>query len=298
MTRDLVGYGRTPPDPQWPNGARVAVQFVINYEEGAENSVLNGDERSEAFLSEMVGAASHAGRAMAMESLYEYGSRAGFWRLHRLFAERGLPVTVFGVAKAMAMNPEAVAAMLEADWEIASHGLRWIDYQYVPEEVERAHIAEAIALHEKLTGSRPLGWYQGRTSPNTARLVAEEGGFLYDADSYADDLPYWDRQHGRPQLIVPYTLDVNDMKIVALNGFTEGEQFFRHMRDTFDQLCEEGGRMMSVGLHGRIAGKPGRARALARFLDHVTASGPDGRPRAWIARRIDIARHWMEHFPA
>lgn len=290
--RDLVGYGRTPPDPQWPSGARVAVQFVINYEEGAENSVLNGDERSEAFLSEMVGATSHAGRAMAMESLYEYGSRAGFWRLHRLFTERGLPVTVFGVAKAMEMNPEAVAAMQEADWEIASHGLRWIDYQYVPEEVERTHIAEAIALHEKLTGSRPLGWYQGRTSPNTARLVAEEGGFLYDADSYADDLPYWDRQYGKPQLIVPYTLDVNDMKIVALNGFTEGEQFFRHMRDTFDQLAEEGGRMMSVGLHGRIAGKPGRARALARFLDHVTASGD-----AWIARRIDIARHWMEHFP-
>jgi peptidoglycan/xylan/chitin deacetylase (PgdA/CDA1 family) len=193
----------------------------------------------------------------------------------------------------MEMNPEAVAAMQHADWEIASHGLRWIDYQYVPEEVERAHIAEAIALHEKLTGSRPLGWYQGRTSPNTARLVAEEGGFLYDADSYADDLPYWDRQHGKAQLIVPYTLDVNDMKIVALNGFTEGEQFFRHMRDTFDQLREEGGRMMSVGLHGRIAGKPGRARALARFLDHVTASGD-----AWISRRIDIARHWMEVHPA
>jgi putative urate catabolism protein len=288
MTRDLVGYGASPPDPQWPNGARVAVQFVINYEEGAENSVLNGDERSEAFLSEMVGAASHPARAMAMESLYEYGSRAGFWRLHRLFTERHLPVTVFGVAKAMEMNPEAVAAMLAADWEIASHGLKWIDYQYVPEEIERAHIAEAVALHQKLTGSRPLGWYQGRTSPNTARLIAEEGGFLYDADSYADDLPYWKGQ----QLIVPYTLDVNDMKIVALNGFTEGEQFFRHMRDTFDQLREEGGRMMSVGLHARIAGKPGRARWLARFLDHVMASGD-----AWVARRIDIARHWMEVHP-
>jgi putative urate catabolism protein len=288
LPRDLVGYGQTPPDPQWPNGARVAVQFVVNYEEGAENSVLNGDKGSEAFLSEMVGAPSHPDRAMAMESLYEYGSRAGFWRLHRLFSERQLPVTVFGVAKALEMNPEAVAAMLAADWEIASHGLRWIDYQYVPEEVERAHIAEAIALHERLTGTRPLGWYQGRTSPNTARLVAEEGGFLYDADSYADDLPYWQGQ----QLIVPYTLDVNDMKIVALNGFTEGEQFFRHMRDTFDQLREEGGRMMSVGLHARIAGKPGRARWVARFLDHVMQSGD-----AWVARRIDIARHWMEAHP-
>lgn len=292
VIRDLVGYGSTPPDPRWPGGARVAVQFVVNYEEGAENSVLNGDAGSEAFLSEMVGAASHPARAMAMESLYEYGSRAGFWRLHRLFAERDLPVTVFGVARAMEMNPAAVQAMLAAGWEIASHGLRWIDYQYVPEEVERDHIAKAVALHERLTGARPLGWYQGRTSPNTARLVAEEGGFAYDADSYADDLPYWDTRFGRPQLVVPYTLDVNDMKMVALNGFTEGEQFFRHMRDTFDQLREEGGRMMSVGLHARIAGKPGRARWLARFLDHVLASGD-----AWVARRIDIARHWMEVHP-
>jgi putative urate catabolism protein len=293
MTRDLAGYGPTPPDPRWPGGARVAVQFVINYEEGAENSVLNGDKGSEAFLSDMVGAASHPDRAMAMESLYEYGSRAGFWRLHRLFTARGVPVTVFGVAKAMEMNPAAVEAMRAAGWEIASHGLRWIDYQYQPEEVERAHIAEAIALHTRLTGSRPLGWYQGRTSPNTARLVAEEGGFLYDADSYADDLPYWDHRHGRAQLIVPYSLDANDMKMVALNGFTEGAQFFNYLRDTFDQLREEGGRMMSVGLHGRIAGRPARTRAVARFLDHVLASGD-----AWIARRIDIARHWMEVHPA
>lgn len=291
--RDLGGYGASPPDPRWPSGARIAVQFVINYEEGAENSVLNGDKGSEAFLSEMVGAASHPDRAMAMESLYEYGSRAGFWRLHRLFTERALPVTVFAVAQAMAMNPQAVDAMLAADWEIASHGLRWIDYQYLPEATERAHIADAIALHTRLTGSRPLGWYQGRTSPNTARLVVEEGGFLYDADSYADDLPYWDRRHGRAQLVVPYTLDVNDMKMVAYNGFTEGEQFFRYLRDTFDQLREEGGRMMSVGLHGRIAGRPARARALGRFLDHVIAA-----PDAWVARRIDIARHWMEVHPA
>lgn len=291
--RDLVGYGATPPEARWPGGARVAVQFVINYEEGAENSVLNGDKGSEAFLSDMVGAASHPARAMAMESLYEYGSRAGFWRLHRLFAERSVPVTVFGVAAAMAANPAAVEAMLKADWEIASHGYRWIDYQYVAEEVEREHIAKAIALHTELTGARPLGWYQGRTSPNTARLVVEEGGFLYDADSYADDWPYWDRRHGKPQLIVPYSLDANDMKIVSLNGFTEGEQFFRYLCDTFEQLREEGGRMMSVGLHGRIAGRPARARAVARFVDHVIASGD-----AWIARRVDIARHWLEVHPA
>jgi len=296
--RDLIGYGATPPDPQWPGGASVAVQFVINYEEGAENSVLNGDAGSEAFLSEMVGAASHPARAMAMESLYEYGTRAGFWRLYRLFKQRRLPVTVFGVAQSMARNPEAVEAMLEADWEIATHGWRWIDYQYVPEDIEREHIAQAIATHMELTGQRPLGWYQGRTSPNTARLIAEEGGFLYDADSYADDLPYWDWQHahlrgGRPQLIVPYTLDANDMKFVALNGFTEGEAFFRYLRDSFDQLREEGGRMMSIGLHGRVVGKPARARALARFLDHVMESRD-----AWVARRIDIARHWMTVHPA
>jgi putative urate catabolism protein len=293
MSRDLIGYGALPPDPRWPGGARVAVQFVINYEEGAENSVLNGDAGSEAFLSDMVGAASHPARAMAMESLYEYGARAGFWRLHRLFTRAGLPVTVFGVARAMAMNPDAVAAMIAADWEIASHGYRWIDYQNVPEDVERDHIARAIALHTQLTGRRPLGWYQGRTSPQTARLIAEEAGFAYDADSYADDLPYWDRQHGRAQLIVPYALDANDMKMVALNGFTEGDQFCRYLIDTFEQLREEGGRMMSVGLHARIAGRPARARALARFVDHVVASGD-----AWVARRIDIARHWMEVHPA
>ena len=291
--RDLIGYGATPPEAAWPGGARIAVQFVINYEEGAENSVLNGDKGSESFLSEMVGAASHDDRAMAMESLYEYGSRAGFWRLYRLFTARELPVTVFGVARAMAMNPGAVDAMLAAGWEIASHGYRWIDYQNVSAEVEREHIAEAIALHTRLTGSRPLGWYQGRSSPNTARLVAEEGGFVYDADSYADDLPYWDHRHARPQLIVPYTLDANDMKFVAQNGFTEGDQFFRYLRDSFDQLHAEGGRMMSIGLHARIAGRPARARALTRFLDHIEAAGD-----VWVARRIDIARHWMELHPA
>jgi allantoinase len=292
-SRDLVGYGQSPPDPKWPKGARIAVQFVINYEEGAEANILNGDAGSEAFLSEMVGASSRPGaRAMAMESLYEYGSRAGFWRLHRLFTRRGLPVTVFGVAKAMEANPEAVGAMQAAGWEIASHGLRWIDYQDVPEETERDHIRQAIALHTALTGERPLGWYQGRTSPNTARLVAEEGGFVYDADSYADDLPYYDERYGRAQLIVPYSLDANDMKMVAYNGFTDGEQFFRYLRDSYDMLRAEGGRMMSIGLHGRIAGRPARAAAIERFLDHIGRND-----ETWVARRIDIARHWLEVHP-
>ncbi|MCP9320955.1 allantoinase PuuE [Acetobacter persici] len=287
--RDMTGYGPTPPDPQWPGGARIAVQFVINYEEGAENCVLHGDKGSEAFLSEMVGTRSIPdARSMQMESLYEYGSRAGFWRLHRLFQSAGMRPTVFGVALAMARNPEAVAAMKDGNWEIATHGLRWIDYQDIPEEVERAHIREAIALHTQITGSRPLGWYQGRTSPNTARLVVEEGGFVYDADSYADDLPYYDRRYGRPQLIVPYTLDVNDMKFAALNGFTEGEQFFRYLRDTFDMLYREGGRMMSIGLHCRLAGKPARALAVARFLEHVQAH-----EKVWVATRLEIAQHWL-----
>ena len=296
--RDLIGYGANPPDPQWPDRARIAVQFVLNYEEGGENNILHGDKGSEAFLSEMVGAQSHLGaRSMAMESLYEYGSRAGFWRLHRLFTERQAPVTVYGVAMALARNPAAVEAMQQAEWEIASHGLRWIDYQAIPEEIERRHISEAIALHTKVTGERPFGWYQGRTSPNTARLVVEEGGFVYDADSYADDLPYYDMRFGKkpsggPQLIVPYTLDVNDMKFVALNGFDDGEPFFRYLRDTFDQLYAEGGKMMSVGLHCRIAGRPGRALAVTRFLDHIQA-----RTGVWIAKRIDIARHWLEAHP-
>ncbi|WP_338332254.1 allantoinase PuuE [Acetobacter sp. LMG 32666] len=292
--RDMIGYGATPPDAQWPGGARIAVQFVINYEEGAENCVLHKDRGSEAFLSEMVGTSSIVGaRCMQMESLYEYGSRAGFWRLYRLFAKAGVPVTVFGVAMALARNPAAVAAMHSAGWEIATHGLRWIDYQNVPEDVERAHMREAIALHTQVTGAPPMGWYQGRTSPNTARLVVEEGGFLYDADSYADDLPYYDRRYGKPQLIVPYTLDVNDMKFAALNGFTEGEQFFQYLRDTFDMLYREGGRMMSIGLHCRLAGKPARALAVARFLEHVAAHAD-----AWVATRADIARHWLEVHPA
>ena len=294
--RDMVGYGASPPKANWPGDARVAVQFVVNYEEGGENSVLHGDKGSEAFLSDMVGAQSHEGaRAMAMESLYEYGSRAGFWRLLRLFQEFKIPATVFGVASAMERNPAAVDAMLKAGWEVASHGYRWIDYQHVPDAVEREHIAKAIEIHRRLTGERPLGWYQGRTSPNTARLVAEEGGFVYDADSYADDLPYYDAQHGRPQLIVPYTLDANDMKFVALNGFQMSRQFAGYLTDTFDALYAEGERapkMMSVGLHCRIAGRPGRIQGLRGFLEHVAKH-----QHVWVARRIDIARHWLAQHP-
>ncbi|RUT26610.1 allantoinase PuuE [Asaia sp. W19] len=291
--RDLLGYGEAPPDANWPNSARIAVQFVLNYEEGAENNVLHGDAGSEAFLSEMVGTRSIQGaRCMQMESLYEYGARAGFWRLHRLFTGAKMPLTVFGVAMALARNPAVVRAMKEAGWEIATHGLRWIDYQDVPESVERQHIREAIKLHREVTGAAPQGWYQGRTSPNTARLVAQEGCFIYDADSYADDLPYYDRRYGKGQLIVPYTLDVNDMKCVALNGFTEGEQFFRYLRDSFDMLYEEGGRMMSVGLHCRLAGRPARALALKRFLAHIQEH-----ENVWVATRLDIARHWLEEHP-
>jgi putative urate catabolism protein len=296
--RDMVGYGRNPPDPKWPDGARIALQFVINYEEGSENCILHGDPASEAFLSEIVGAQPLPGvRHMNMESIYEYGSRAGFWRLFRLFAERSMPVTVYGVAMAMARNPEAVAAMGEADWEVASHGLRWIDYQYVGEETERQHMADAIRIHAEATGSRPLGWYTGRCGPNTLRLVAEEGGFLYCADSYADDLPYWVSVQGRQQLIVPYTLDANDMRFASAQGFNSGDQFFTYLRDSFDVLYAEGERgaakIMSVGLHCRLVGRPGRAAALARFLDHVQQH-----EQVWICRRIDIARHWHQHHQA
>ena len=276
--------------------ARIAVQFVLNYEEGAERSILHGDPASEYFLSEMVGARPIEGaRHMAMESLYEYGARAGFWRLRRMFDDFRLPLTVFGVAQAMERNPAAVEAMLASGWEIASHGYRWIDYQHVPEAVEREHIGAAIDLHRRLTGERPLGWYQGRTSPNTARLIAEEGGFVYDADSYADDLPYYDDRYGRAQLIVPYSLDANDMRFVAPQGFNSGDQFFAYLRDTFDMLYSEGERwpkMMSVGLHGRVAGRPGRALALKRFIEHVAAHSD-----VWVARRIDIARHWLAIHP-
>jgi putative urate catabolism protein len=292
--RDLIGYGQTPPQPNWPNQARIAVQFVVNYEEGGENCILHGDSASETFLSEIIGAVPFPGmRHMNMESLYEYGSRSGFWRLHRLFTQRQIPVTVFGIAMALERNPEAVAAMLAADWEIASHGYRWIDYKDFKIEAERQHLQQAIAIHTRVTGSRPLGWYAGRTSSHTQQLVAEEGGFLYDADSYADDLPYWVQGYGKPHLIVPYTLDTNDMRFATQQGFNSGDQFFAYLRDAFDLLYAEGEtapKMMSVGLHCRLVGRPGRAAALARFLDYVQQHD-----RVWLCRRIDIARHWHQH---
>jgi OHCU decarboxylase len=296
--RDLIGYGRNPPHPHWPNDARICVQFVINYEEGGENNILHGDRASEAFLSEIVGAAAWLGqRHMSMESIYEYGSRAGFWRLWRMFTERSMPVTVYGVATALMRNPEAVAAMKEADWEIASHGLKWIDYKDFSPDEERAHLKEAIRIHVEATGERPLGWYTGRTSEHTNRLVAEEGGFLYSADSYADELPYWEGGAKSPQLIVPYTLDANDMRFATPQGFNSGDQFHAYLKDTFDTLYAEGEtapKMMSVGLHCRIAGRPGRAAALARFLDYVASH-----ESVWVARRIDIARHWIRrHRPS
>lgn len=293
--RDMMGYGRNPPDPHWPGAARIAVQFVVNYEEGGENSILHGDAASEAFLSDVLGAQPWPGqRHMNVESMYEYGSRAGFWRLWRLFSSRNIPVTVFGVATALARNPEAVAAMREVDWEIASHGLRWIDYKDFGVEAEQQHLLEAIRLHSELTGSRPLGWYTGRTSAQSTRLVMEEGGFLYSSDSYADDLPHWIAGPRGPHLIIPYTLDANDMRFVAMQGFNSGDQFFAYLRDSFDVLYAEGEagapKMMSVGLHCRIAGRPGRAAALARFLDYVSAQ--EG---VWTPRRIDIAWHWHAH---
>lgn len=296
--RDLIGYSNQPPVAQWPGNSRIAVQFVINYEEGAENSILHGDPASEAFLSEIVGAQALPGvRHMNMESIYEYGSRVGFWRLHRLFTDRELPVTVFGVAMALERNPDVVAAMKAAKWEIASHGYRWIDYQFMDESLERAHLQLAIEAHARATGERPLGWYLGRCSPNTHRLVAEEGGFTYNADSYADDLPYWDDSHGnRAQLMVPYTLDTNDMRFASAQGFNAGDQFFNYLKDSFDTLYAEGAdtpRMLSIGLHCRLVGRPGRIAALTRFLDYIADFDS-----VWIARRIDIARHWHSHHPA
>lgn len=292
--RDLVGYGANPPHPRWPGDARVALQIVLNYEEGAENSVLHGDTHSETFLSEIIGAAAYEDRHMSMETIYEYGSRAGFWRLHRLFTEFDVPITVYGVAMALARNPDAVAAMREADWEIASHAHRWIDHQFMPPDEERAEIARAIEIHTAVTGSRPLGWYTGRDSPNTRRLVVEAGGFLYDADAYNDDLPYWHPDF-EGHLVIPYTLDANDMRFATPQGFNTADHFFAYLRDTFDCLYAEGAtapKMMSVGLHCRLAGRPGRALAVRRFLEHVTAHD-----HVWVCRRVDIARHWHAHHP-
>lgn len=294
--RDLLGYGRTPPPARWPGNARVAVQFVVNYEEGGENCILHGDAASEAFLSEIVGARPLRGRRhMSMESIYEYGSRVGVWRLFELFRERQVPITVFAVAMALQRNPAVAEAALANGFEICSHGYRWIDYQEVPEPVEREHLQRAVEIIGQLTGERPLGWYTGRTSPNTRRLVVEEGGFLYDADDYSDDLPFWTEVAAQPHLVVPYTLDANDMRFATAQGFNSGEQFFTYLRDAFAVLYAEGARtprMMSVGLHCRLAGRPGRFAAVARFLDHVLAHDA-----VWCCRRIDIARHWREQHP-
>lgn len=297
--RDFVGYGRKSIDPQWPAGAKVAVQFVVNYEEGGESCVLDGDPASEHLLSEIVGAAPWPGqRNQNMESLYEYGSRAGFWRLHREFTERNLRVTVFGVAAAMARNPEAVQAMNEAGWEIASHGYRWLEYKDFDKEEERRHIHDAVKVHTETAGERPYGMYQGKPSDNTLELVMEEGGFLYSADSYADDLPYWTQtKEGKPFLIVPYTLDANDMRFATPQGFNSGDQFFTYLKDAFDTLYREGQegspKMMSIGLHCRLVGKPGRIASLRRFLDYIS-----GFEDIWVARRVDIAKHWYEnHLP-
>jgi putative urate catabolism protein len=294
--RDLVGYGRSVPAANWPDQARLALQFVVNYEEGGENSILHGDPASEAFLSEIVGAAPWPGqRHLSMESIYEYGSRVGIWRLLDLFEQKQIPITVFAVAMALARNPAVADAVVSAGHEICSHGYRWIDYRDVPEATEREHLYKAIEIIEQLTGERPLGWYTGRTSENTRRLVAEEGGFLYDADDYNDDLPFWSTVNGHQHLVVPYTLDANDMRFATPQGFNSGDQFFSYLRDTFDTLYEEGSRiprMMSVGLHCRLVGRPGRIRALERFIDH--AQSHEG---VWFCRRIDIARHWWEHHP-
>ena len=298
--RDLVGYGRQPPHAGWPGDARIALQFVLNYEEGGENNVLHGDPGSEQFLSELIGAQSYPARHMSMESIYEYGSRAGVWRLLREFETRGLPLTIFAVAMALQRHPELATELVRLKHEIACHGLRWIHYQEVDEAVEREHMQQAIAIITELTGSRPLGWYTGRDSPNTRRLVVEQGGLLYDSDYYGDDLPLWQAVATsageiKPHLVVPYTLDTNDIRFATAQGFNSGEQFYQYLRDSFDVLYAEGEhspKMMSVGLHCRLVGRPGRFRALQRFLDYVQSQ-----EKVWICRRVDIARHWIDRHP-
>ncbi|HJT11005.1 MAG TPA: allantoinase PuuE [Dongiaceae bacterium] len=294
--RDLNGYEGNPPPADWPGGARVAVQFVLNYEEGGENCILHGDQASETFLSEIIGAQPFlSARHMSMESIYEYGARAGVWRLLDLFKSRGVPLTVFAVAMAAERHPAVIERCLADGHEIASHGYRWINYHGVPVETERAHMAQAMEILTRICGARPLGWYTGRTSENTRRLVAEYGGFLYDADDYSDDLPFWSKLVDGPHLIVPYTLDANDMRFAAPQGFNAGDQFFCYLKDAFDTLYEEGAKspkMMSIGLHCRLVGRPGRFASLKRFLDHVLKHD-----KAWVCRRIDIARHWHQRHP-
>lgn len=299
--RDLIGYGANPPHAAWPNNARVAVQFVLNYEEGAENSVLHGDAGSEQFLSDIIGAASYTDRHMSMESLYEYGSRAGFWRIHNEFQKRGLPLTVFGVAMALARHPEIVEAIKQADYDVVSHGWRWIQYQGMDAKTERQHMQQAVDVLVDLFGKAPTGWYTGRDSPNTRRLVVEQGGFSYDSDYYGDDLPFWTQvtcQDGtvKPHLVIPYTLECNDMRFASPQGFNTAEQFFTYLRDTFDVLYEEGEtapKMMSVGMHCRLLGRPGKFRALQNFLDHIQQHDD-----VWICTRQQIADHWIATHPA
>ena len=294
--RDLIGYGANPPQARWPGGARVALQFVLNYEEGGENNVLHGDAASETFLSEIIGAQAFVGaRHMSMESIYEYGSRVGVWRILDLFRRYKMPLTVYGVAMALERHPAVVEAFLKDGHEIASHGWRWINYQDVPLEIEREHMHKAIDIHTRVTGERPLGWYTGRTSVNTRRLVVEDGGFIYDADDYNDDLPWYDTRYRNSQLIVPYTLDANDMRFATAQGFHSGDQFYTYLKDTFDTLYAEGKhtpRMMSVGLHCRLIGRPGRIASLERFLNYVRRKS-----KVWCTRRIDIARHWLGVHP-
>nr|WP_298376764.1 allantoinase PuuE [uncultured Halomonas sp.] len=299
--RDLIGYGNKPPHANWPGQAKIAVQFVLNYEEGGENNVLHGDSGSEQFLSEIIGAEAYPARHLSMESIYEYGSRAGVWRILKEFERRGLPLTVFGVAMALERNPDVAQAFKELGHEIACHGYRWIHYQNTPEDIEREHMQKAIEIFQKLYGEKPLGWYTGRDSPNTRRLVLDEGSFLYDSDYYGDDLPFWTKEKNsqgetQPHLVVPYTLDSNDMRFASPQGFNTGEQFFTYLRDAFDVLYvegEEAPKMLSIGLHCRLIGRPGRFRGLQRFLDHIEAHD-----RVWVTRRIDIAQHWAKHHPA
>ncbi|MBF6132567.1 allantoinase PuuE [Nocardia otitidiscaviarum] len=292
----MVGYGPNPPHPQWPGEANIAVQFVLNYEEGGENCVLDGDEGSETFLSDIVPAQSFPDRHLSMESLYEYGSRAGLWRVLRAFERRDIPLTIFGVARALERNPEAVAAFQRNGYEIACHGLRWISYQTVDRETERKHMAEAVEIITRLFGEPPRGWYTGRDSPHTRELVVEHGGFVYDSDSYADDLPYWVKVGDTDQLVLPYTLEANDMRFSSAAGFANGDEFYAYLRDAFDVLYAEGmagaPKMLSVGLHCRLAGRPARAAALERFLDYVQSH-----EKVWLARRIDIAEHWRTVHP-
>ncbi|QGH60449.1 allantoinase PuuE [Serratia proteamaculans] len=298
--RDLIGYGGRPPHAGWPSQARIAVQFVLNYEEGAENNVLHGDAGSEQFLSDIIGAASYPERHMSMDSLYEYGSRAGFWRIHNEFQRRGLPLTVFGVAMALARNPLVVEAIKNADYDVVSHGWRWIHYQHMDEATERQHMQQAITVLRDLFGKAPLGWYTGRDSPNTRRLVVEQGGLLYDSDYYGDDLPFWTEVQcangeKKPHLIVPYTLEANDMRFASPQGFNTGEQFFTYLKDSFDVLYAEGAespKMLSIGMHCRLLGRPGKFRALQRFLDYI-----EQHDRVWVCRRQDIAEHWVAQHP-